>query len=300
MEDFDKYLSGEMTDGERQRFKQVLAGDPALQTELRVREGLRQLRLQKKVEVVATARKDWERQRNWRRILVGFVLAGLVGLAIFVWVKNEPLPPTSPSTQWPNQEAAPTVDPSQPTEKEEVAPVLPEKKEAKPGRQPIAEAQPSGGSLPPPADFPNLRGEEAAASEMKNLLGQVWYAQYPLSGMKPAEVFAEANALLMGREYEKAYAKLQRLERKLPDSDTLRMMKGFCLMYMGEGTEALRYFDDVGEQPLPTQQLLEWYRGQCLLLSGKREEALVVFRKIAADPKHLYQRQGQQAMKFVE
>ncbi len=299
MEDFDKYLNGEMSDGERQRFEQALASDPVLRAEVRVREGLRQLRLQKRVDEVAVARKDWERQRNWRRILVGCVLAGLVGLAVFIWVNTKETPPAPANTQWPVQET-PLSEPSQPAEKEDVMPSLPEKKETKPERQPIAEAQPPEGQLPAPQDFPNLRGEEVAASEMKNLLGQVWYAQYPLSGMKPAEVFAEADALLKGQEYEKAYAKLQRLERKLPDSDTLRMMKGFCLMYMGEGTEAIRYFDAVGEQPLPTQQLLEWYRGQCLLLAGKRDDALIVFKKIAAAPKHPYRKQGERAARLIE
>ncbi|MBK8561942.1 MAG: hypothetical protein IPN76_00955 [Saprospiraceae bacterium] len=300
MEDFDQYLSGKMDAEGRRRFEQKIATDPALQAELRVREGLRQLRLEAKVAQASTARREWERHRNWRRILVGCAIAGLFGLAVFVWVKKEPLPPTPPATQWPNQEAAPTSEPLQPTDEEEIAPVLPEKKTTEPIQQPIAEAKPNLDQLPPPADFPNLRGEDVEAYELKKLLDQVWYAQYPPAGFKLDGAFEEADALLMGREYEKAYGKLQRLERKLPDNDTLRMMKGFCLMYMGEGTEAIRYFDAVGEQPLPTQQLLEWYRGQCLLLSGKREDALVVFRKIAADPKHSYQRQGKTAVRFLE
>ncbi len=299
MEDFEKYLNGEMTEGERRRFELALTDDPVLQAELRVREGLRQLRLQKKVDEVAAARKDLERRGNWRWVMLCCAIAGLVGLAVFVWVKQQAVPPTPPSSQWPTQEA-PAVEPSHQTEKETTAPILPEKKEAKPGRRPIAEAQPSGGSLPPPADLPNLRGEEVEAKELKNLLDQVWYAQYPLQGMKPVEVFAEADTLLMGREYGKAYAKLQRLERKLPDSDTLRILKGYCLMYMGEGADALRYFERIKAPQDPWKPLLEWYRGQCLLLAGRREEALVVFKKIAADPKHLYQSQGKTAVRYME
>ncbi len=176
----------------------------------------------------------------------------------------------------------------------------PEKKETKTERQPIAGVQPSNDQLPPPTDFPNLRGEEVEATELKNLLDQIWYAQYPPSGLKLDEAFADANALLVGREYGKAYGKLQRLERKLPDNDTLRILKGYCLMYMGEGTEALQYFDGVGEQQLPTQQLLEWYQGQCLLLSGDKAGAMMVFKKIADDPKHLYQQQGKTALRFLK
>lgn len=300
MEDFDQYLSGKMDADERRRFEQKIAADPALQAELRVREGLRQLRLEAKVAQAGTARKEWERHRNWWRILVGCAIAGLVGLAIFVWVKKEPLPPKPPSTQRPNQDAAPTTKPSQPTEKEKVAPVLPEKKETKTERQPIAGVQPSNDQLPPPTDFPNLRGEEAGATELKHLLDQIWYAQYPPSGLKLDDAFAETDALLTGREYEKAYGKLQRLERKLPDNDTLRILKGYCLMYMGEGTEALRYLDGVGEQPLPTRYLLEWYRGQCLLLTGDKAGAKAIFERIAADPKHLYQQQGKTALRFLK
>lgn len=53
---------------ERERFEQRLAGDPDLQTELELREGLRQLRWEEKVTQASTARKQWEKrrlQKNW-------------------------------------------------------------------------------------------------------------------------------------------------------------------------------------------------------------------------------------------
>ena len=52
-----------MGEEERQRFEQKLAGDPGSRTELRLREGLRQVHLQGKVSQVATLRKRWQRQR---------------------------------------------------------------------------------------------------------------------------------------------------------------------------------------------------------------------------------------------
>lgn len=293
MEDFDKYLSGQMSEGERRRFEKALDDDPALQAELRVREGLRQLRLEKKLEEVAAARMDRERKRAWRRILWGCAMAGLFGLAIVVWFNTEKTPS---NIQEPVREA-PIMEPSQPVEKEEV---LPEGKGMKPERQPIAAAEPSEEQLTAPQTFPNLRGEEAAATEMKNWLDQIWFAQYPFPEMKPTEVFGEADALLREREYEKAYLKLQRLERQLPDNDTLRILKGYCLMYLGEGAEALRYLDGVGEQPLPLRQLLEWYRGQCLLLSDDKAGALAAFKAMADTPGHGYQRQGRNAVRVLE
>lgn len=283
-----------MSEGERRRFEKALDDDPALQTELRVREGLRQLRLEKKLEEVAAARMDWERKRTWRRILLGCTIAGLFGLAVFVWVNTERTPAPPSNIQEPVQET-PVIEPSQPAEKEAV---LPEEKEVKPERQPIAAAEPSEEQLTAPQTFPNLRGE--AATEMKKWLGQIWFAQYPFPGMKPSEVFGEADALLKGREYEKAYSKLQRLERQVPDNDTLRILKGYCLMYLGEGAEALRYFDGVEEQPLPVRQLLEWYRGQCLLLSGDKAGALAAFKAMADSPGHGYQRQGRNAVRVLE
>ncbi len=299
MEDFDKYLSGEMSDGERQQFEQALADDPVLQAELQVRVGLRQLRLEKKVREVSTARMAWERKRIWRRILLGFAIAGLFGLAIFIWFNTGKTPPPPSNIQETEQET-PVGDPLQPAEKEKNVPVLPEEKTRKPKRQDIAEAQQSNDQLPAPQVFPNLRGEGAAATEIKNLLDQIWYAQYPPSGMKPTGVFAEADALLMEQEYEKAYAKLQRLERKLPENDTLNILKGYCLMNLGEGTEALRYFGGAEEQPLPVRQLLEWYRGQCLLLSGDKAGALAAFKAIAGNPGHGYQRHSKNAVRILE
>lgn len=300
MEDFDQYLNGEMNNGERRRFEQALSADPALQAELRVREGLRQLRLEQKVRQVATDRKGWEHKRNWRRLLLGCALAGLVGLAVFVWVRKEPIPPTPPSSQWPTQET-PAVEPSQPTEKEEVAPTLPEKKEGKPGSQPIAETQ-LPDDLPLPAyPSPNVRGEEGSEDKAwKALLDQVWYADYPPAGIVPSEAFAQADQLLKSRDFNKAYVRLQRLERNLPASDTLRLLKAYCLMQMGEGAEALGYFEKLEEQQPNWQPHLQWYRGLSLLLTGERAKALAEFKRIAAAPKHPYNKQGERAVGVLE
>lgn len=290
MEDFDKYLSGEMNEEERRRFEQAMADDPALQAEWQVWEGLRQLRQEKKVAEVAVARKAWERQRLFRRLLMGCALAGLFVLAVFVFFKNE----KTPTVTAPPGQNAPTEQPVQPTEKEDVEPVLPQKKETK--QAPIAATKPSGNTYP----APNVRGENAGNKAWKALLDQVWHTDYPPAGAVFDEPFGQADQLLKDRDFNKAYVNLQQLERSLPDNDTLCFMKGYCLMQMGEGAEALAYFEKIETPPPAWEPQLQWYRGLSLLLAGEKEKALAAFRGIASAPQHPYRPQSQRAIRLLE
>lgn len=234
MEDFDKYLNGEMSDGERSRFEQALAGDPALQTELRVREGLRQLRLQKKVDEVAAARKDWEWQRNWRRVLLGCAIAGLVGLAVFVWVSTKETPAAPANTQWPIQEA-PVVKPSQPAEKEEVAPVLPEKKETKQGRQPIAEAQLL-------AEQPLLR---SAYEDLDAASFQLLDSLLALTRKSPKKDANWKKAMQYFAEGKPAEAKATIFQLEKTDATEAKWLLALAQLAQGKSEEATAAFESI-------------------------------------------------------
>jgi tetratricopeptide (TPR) repeat protein len=93
---------------------------------------------------------------------------------------------------------------------------------------------------------------------------------------------------------------LQRLERKLPENDTLRLLKGYCLMEMGEGAEALIYFEKLKGKKPDWELTLEWYRGLSSLLTGDKEQAMAIFSKIAAEPRHPYREQSKKAIQVLK
>lgn len=120
MEDLDKYLKGQMGEQERQRFEQKLAGDPTMQTELELQEGLRQLKWKQKVAQVSIARKQWEKQRFKK--IVGYGLALILGLGIiFMGYKrftSEKSAQGKTAPGFPTEKNAPVLEDAQRKQKE--------------------------------------------------------------------------------------------------------------------------------------------------------------------------------------
>ena len=88
-----------------------------------------------------------------------------------------------------------------------------------------------------------IRGDETADKARKALLDQLWYTDYPLTGLKTSQSFTKADESLKKRDFNAAYLELGRLEGQMAQNDTLLYLKGYCLMEMGEGEEALAGFD---------------------------------------------------------
>jgi predicted Zn-dependent protease len=128
----------------------------------------------------------------------------------------------------------------------------------------------------------------------------VWHTDYPPPGFAVSGRFAQADALLKTRDFTGAYVQLQRLERNLPANDTLRFMKGFCMLEMGEGVEALTYLEGLGSRQPAWKMQVEWYRALGLLLSGDTRKARAAFRDIGATPGHTYRQQGMKAAQLLE
>lgn len=302
MEELDQYLSGKMSDKERRRFEDRLHQEPNLQAELYVRQGLSQLRLQKKVADAAAARKKMTQDRFRRRLLIGFLVSGAVILLLFVVLRDRPVKPSShispTGQQQPGGQNLPDSDTLQREEKTQSLPEIPDKSKKTPSRQPIAQTSPE--ELPPPLyPGPNVRGSNSDNKAWKAMLDQLWYTDYPAAGFAIPATFSETDQLLKARDFNKAYVRLQRLERTLPENDTLRYLKGYCLMEMGEGAEALTYFENL-EKTLPgLEPQLQWYRGLCLLLTGDREKAAIEFKKIAALARHPYSLQSKRAVALM-
>ncbi|MBE2206116.1 MAG: hypothetical protein IAE84_00960 [Saprospiraceae bacterium] len=284
MEELDKYLSGQMSDEERPAFEKRLAEQPDLQAALLVREGLQQWRIERSVAAAAQLRKGYERRaRRQRRVWSGLAAACVLGaLAWWYFPKstNSALPP-SPPVELPADSIAPQP-PAPPSPSS--GPV-------------IAERQASPGSFSP---APNVRGSEHEAAASQALLDQLWYGAYPPASWQPDEELAPADTLLRQRSFAQAYVRLQRLEMRRPDNDTLRLMKGYCLLEMREGAEALRYLENLEARQPEWKAYLQWHRGLARLLNGEQAAAVQEFRVIAAQAGHPFAAQARKALGVLE
>ncbi len=303
MEDLDKYLKGKMGEEERQRFEQRLAGDSGSRTELRLREGLRQVHLREKVNQVATLRKRWQRQRFWRFIGLSGLLAGLViSLLVILFQTSKKTTPEEVSKELPENTLQKTPNGERrETEQKQPGNSIPQapQKSKKRYTGPIAEIAPD--ELDSPLyPSPNIRGENSENPAWKALLDKIWYTEYPLVNTPVSEPFKPADQLLKSRDFNNAYVRLQRLERNLPTNDTLRLMKGYCLLEMGEGAEALASFEGLEAQQPNWNAQLEWLRGLALVLAGEKEKAVAQFRSIVSQAKHPYRLQSERAIELLK
>lgn len=300
MEEFDKYLKGKMEEEERRLFEQKMAEDSALQTELELREGLRQVHFQGKVNQVATLRQQWQRRRFWRMLgFSGLLLGAAISLLIFMLNQNKKETSSEEiSTELPQNN---TLDQS--TKKENKTEQKKSERQKQTPKQkytgPIAEANPDE-LTSPLYPSPNIRGENEENPAWKALLDKIWYTEYPLANTSVSEIFKPADQLLKSRNFNDAYVSLQRLERNLPANDTLRLMKGYCLLEMGEGAEALVVFEGLEAQHPNWNPQLEWLRGLALVISGEKEKAVAQFLGIASQTKHPYRLQSERAIQLLK
>lgn len=299
--DIEKYIDGTLTEIERREMEAAMATDPALRAEVETRRrlqmGLQELYLQNKVQQVAHARHNWLRQQWWLRVGGMIFLVILLSIVVFfIWEKpTTAVPERKPATPELQNESLPKTQPNQLEEKK--IPARPKKNKS---TQPIAEGTPIEDLPSPLYPSPNVRGENSENKAWKTLIDKIWHTTYPLDSLTISEPFEAINQLLTARDFNQAYVRLQRLERNVPDNDTLRFIKGYCLLEMGEGAEALTYFEKLEErQPTWTPQL-QWYRGLSLLLIGNKEKALSQFREIAAQPQHKYRLQSEQAIRILK
>jgi tetratricopeptide (TPR) repeat protein len=270
MEEYKQYLNDDADEAERRAAAQVM-------------EGLAGLRLEAKVQAVAAERAALRRRIVGRRIFISLVALALLAGATYVIMRKveTPAPPPSEQQQEPN------------------APLPPEKTEEKKAVNPIAQLRPEE-RLPnpryPAPETTMIRGDEDENKVRKAMLDQVWYTDYPLTGLKTSQAFVKADENLKKRDFTAAYLELERLEGQMANNDTLRYLKGYCLLEMGEGAEALANFDQIQGRYKAWESQLQWYRGLAMLLADDREKALALFKQLAARVKHPYRRQAEKAV----
>lgn len=197
----------------------------------------------------------------------------------------------------------PALELEVPVEKPAIAPEeeRPAVEETKPSApRPIAENQSTKALSPPLFPSPNIRGSNQENEAWKALLNQIWYTEYPPANMQFDAPFDKVDQLLKERDFSKAYVRLQLLERKMPENDSLHFLKGYCLLEMGEGTEALRYFDYLADKQANWNGHLQWYRGLANLISGAQEPAVANFRTIQSQTGHPFQAEAKKAAELLQ
>ncbi|MBL7781983.1 MAG: hypothetical protein JNM22_12250 [Saprospiraceae bacterium] len=280
MEEHKQYLNENADEQERLAAEQVM-------------EGLQELRLQARVHEVALERAALYRRIFWRRFFLSLVaLVMITGAAYLLFGKKDTT--LDPSTQ--KQSIEQQADPSLPANQQDTPP---QNTNGRKIDRPVAQLDPAE-RLPDPRypapDATSFRGEEQAGQNLKKLLNQMWYTGYPLTGLRVQEPFLKAHTNLKNRDFDAAYIELDRLESQYAQNDTLRYMKGYCLLEMGEAYEAQTYLSSLQGKHAAWEAQLQWYRGLAMLLAGEQDKALAQFRQIAARPQHPYYKQAKKAV----
>lgn len=282
MEEDKQNLSDDADEDERRAAEQVM-------------EGLAGLRLEAKVGEVAAERAALYRRRLSRRIFISLVALALVAGAAYLFFGKKEMPDAPPPVLQQQEQKNPA-----PPSENQTPPV--EKTDDKKASEPIAQLPPSE-RLPnpryPAPEAAMIRGDETTNKARKALLDQVWYTDYPLTGLKISNAFKKADESLKKRDFNAAYLELERLEGQMTENDTLRYLKGYCLLEMGEGGEALAYFDRIQGRYATWESQLQWYRGLAMLLTDERRRALSLFKQLETRPKHPYRREAEKAVRLL-
>ncbi len=310
--DIIAYLDGQLHGPELINFEAEMERNPAFAEEVRLArmlsEDIETQMIRRQVEASRTNDQPTAPVPSKSNFPIGGIVVGLLLLAIagyYLFQNNSPSPakentpkPTAPVLEEktpapvdiaPAQEHVPTDTPTNtPSPTQERIKV----------DRPMAEVTP----LPAPRyPAPKLRGKTQDNQAWKALMDKIWYTEYPPAGISFAgPTFGKIDKLLATRDFPKAYVRLQLLERKLPENDSLLFLKGYCLLELGEGAEALLYFQKINKNNSPWTAILTWYSNLALLQTGERRKATAGFTQIAQTTGHQFRSQAQKALQLLQ
>ncbi len=229
MEDFKQQLSDDATDSDARTLEQIEAG-------------LAGLRLEKKVADAAQARAQFWRQRFWRRVMFGVLVAAIWGLGWLVWQsqKSPALPIHLPGKME-----------SQPIENQQVDPKnLPSEKATPAPQKPIAERPKTPRER---AEQPLVRSAKPDLDEATNRLIDL-SLKYTLQveGKPGADKFARSiwgpavRALLANQPAE---AKTHIFELEKTDAPEAQWLLAIALLEEGKSDAAEAIFQKIAANP---------------------------------------------------
>lgn len=298
--DIEAYLDGRLAEEERVAFEQEMNQNPALLQQVEAQreatELLKRYLLREKINTILVDKPAIEKPYRWAWAVLIALLILLVSYFMF-WRKQYRATPNNPPTsKWKPDSLQ--IAPHAPMQQ-----LLPDSLDAKveKAQKPPLIAENKASELPLPAyPSPNIRGYGGDNAAWKALLDKVWYTQLPPKSTSFKAPFTAAAALLSNRDFENAFLELETLEAASPQNDTLLLLKGYCLLEMGEGADALRYFQQLDESHPNWKAWLEWHRALAKLISGGKDKASPEFKKIAKQSNHSFQRQAQKTLDLLE
>ena len=294
--DIEAYLDRKLNDEALNAFQQEMRENAAFAQRVEQQRKIRQhLRTQLLREHVAASLSAQTSASAFRRRLLLLSLGGilLIVLAVYLFVFQK-----APNTALPTNDIKQEKQPAPAPEQVPANPVL-EQPTPPQSSQPIADNQ-SSRLRPPYYPAPNIRGQQDENTAWKKMLDQLWYTQFPPQNTSFNVDFSASAQLLAARDFPAAFVALETLEFQQPENDTLRLLKGYCLLEMGEGREALRYFDQLeGRQP-QWNAYVEWHRTLSLLLLGEQEKVLPKLQRMAGNPKHPFRQPSRRVLEILK
>jgi hypothetical protein len=312
--DIEAYLDAELEGAELTEFEQEMRQNQEFAQQVEVQRKLTQhLRTQMLREQVGAAlsgnqtNSSGSSQRLW---LAGVLL--LIGVCTYFFMR-----PSAP-TELPTLHLPPTEQiPVQPAPQAPPANTNPKENQPVKTQQPIATSTPAQAKPRkeiktyrepqqiadlrlPDYPAPQVRGENADNSAWKAMLDQIWYTDFSSTAAEIKGPFTDVAALLAKRDFTNAFVQLEMQELKGAANDTLSYLKGYCLLELGEGTDAVRYFEQIENQPESWKTHIQWYRGLGLLSSGDAKKAVLIFKEIASTPNHPYRKHAQKALDIIK
>jgi Tetratricopeptide repeat len=295
--DIESYIDGELSGDELKAFQQEMQENPAFAREVeqqrRISQHLRNQLLREHVTAVLKEKPPTGAARKWWFLGGTLLLLLVVFLLVFpqTW-KDAPVPGGT------KQEIQPASPENPAPGKAPGNPALEPDPQSRPSK-PFAANRPSGLRAPVyPA--PNIRGQQDENNAWQKTLDQLWFTKFPPQNTRFNAPFSDVAQLLTARDFPNAFVELETLELQNPANDTLRLLKAYCLLEMGEGAEALRYFDQLGDRATQWNAYLQWHRALGLLAIGEPKKALPELRKMADTPKHPFQKQSLRALEVLK
>ncbi len=202
--------------------------------------------------------------------------------------KTDPPHSPKPETEPLKLEPAPAPEPS----KGEVYASIPVSPDPEPPAEELA--------LPEyPAPVNALRGGPEPDAD-DNPLDQVWYVNYPLNDLEAGEAFPVIDSLLRNRNFTRAFITISRAERSVVDSDTLAYLKGYTMLQLGRGPEAVAALESITVPPTGWEREMTWLRALGHCLADDRDAALALLQELTVSEEGLYQREAAKALELLK
>ena len=321
--DIDAYLEGRLSGSALESFETEMSNNPQLRERVnylrQLTDDIEMQSIDDEVRSILQGKETVAKKSNGMGRWLG-LLAGLVVIIVtinFFWKnmnekdEQSPIPieqqyatPTDGTKPTQNEpegnKGNPPIENSKPTYKESSTP---EKQPANNNQQPtrpIAQNTPPIDLPPPLHPSPKVRGQNSDNDRWQALLDKIWYTEFPPANTMFNAPFTEAGDLIKERNFKKAFVKLELQEMKMEANDTLRFLKGYCLLEMGEGGDAIRYFEQIKNPPSGWQGHLQWYKALGILISKGIPDAIPAFKEIAANSTHPFQQQSAKALEVLE